>query len=753
MTWEIIAAPLLPLTLLVPAAIAALAVALLGLWAGSRAAWTRAGVLGALILVLINPSAREEERDPVPDTAVIVVDRSLSQKIAGRDKITGTALAKLREKLDASENLELRIVEAGESHDGAGGDGTELFAALRSATSGISPDAVAGVVVVTDGQVHDVPDTAEALGFDAPVHTLLTGRPEEADRRLTIVRAPRFGIVGETLTVTLRVDDSGVSGSTSARVEMRVDGAKTQEFNIVTGRDHDLRFELAHGGNNVIEIEVEDGPAELTRINNRAVIAVNGIRDRLRVLLVSGEPHAGERTWRNLLKADPSVDLVHFTILRPMEKLHMAPVQELSLIEFPVRELFDEKLYDFDLIIFDRYQRRRVLMPKYFENMARFVEKGGALLVAAGPAFSGQASIYRSALAGILPAQPSGKVLTGGFAPMITEEGARHPVTAALAGSGIGPEGAVGKPQWGRWFRLIGSQKLSGRKLMTGPRDQPLLVLDRVGEGRVAQLMSDHAWLWTRGFEDGGPQAELLRRLAHWLMKEPDLEEEDLRAESRGDRLEVRRRMRLQEFFEVFQTGRGQGSQLAPEAGAVIQQRIRRFLGPVVRTPLPDGGRIVRHERRCQRAQQVRRDRRTGETAFRPALLRIGGKGRKGLLVPTVRRTSVEELEILELALNRLNMIGDQRRLQNEIGDARGRGNHQHPAVHLQQHAERLALAGQFPAPVQALVRVLHALTRRHLCVGKIGVVQRQHGLARGLRRPALAHRAVPPGQRVAERN
>ncbi|MFP4004420.1 MAG: hypothetical protein ACLFV8_11640, partial [Alphaproteobacteria bacterium] len=463
MTWDIIAAPLLSLTLLIPLAVAALAVALLGFWAGARAAWSRAAVLAALVLVLINPSIREEDRDPIPDTAVIVADRSLSQQIAGRDEVTAAALEQLRERLGDFGNLELRIVET-TGGGAAGGNGTELFAALRSATSGLSPDSIAGAVFITDGQVHDVPATAEALGFDAPVHTLLTGQRDEADRRLTVVRAPRFGIVGEMLTMTLRVDDSGTSGSTTARVQMRVDGAKTQEFNIATGRNHDLRFELAHGGNNVIEIEVEDGPAELTRINNRAVVAVNGIRDRLRVLLVSGEPHAGERTWRNLLKADPSVDLVHFTILRPMEKMHMAPVNELSLIEFPVRELFDEKLYDFDLIIFDRYQRRRVLLPKYFENMARFVEKGGALLVAAGPAFSEQASIYRTALAGILPAQPSGDVLTSGYRPAVTQEGARHPVTAALDGSGIGEDGAVNEPGWGRWFRLIGSQTLSGQK-------------------------------------------------------------------------------------------------------------------------------------------------------------------------------------------------------------------------------------------------------------------------------------------------
>ena len=98
---------------------------------------------------------------------------------------------------------------------------------------------------------------------------------------------------------------------------------------------------------------------------------INGVRDRLRVLLVSGEPHAGERTWRNLLKSDASVDLVHFTILRPPEKQDGVPVDELSLIAFPTRELFIEKIEDFDLIIFDRYRRRGILPSLYLENIAQ----------------------------------------------------------------------------------------------------------------------------------------------------------------------------------------------------------------------------------------------------------------------------------------------------------------------------------------------------------------------------------------------
>ncbi len=130
------------------------------------------------------------------------------------------------------------------------------------------------------------------------------------------------------------------------------------------------------------------------------------MRDKLRVLLVSGEPHAGERTWRNLLKSDASVDLVHFTILRPPEKQDGTPINELSLIAFPTRELFQQKIGEFQLIIFDRYARQGVLPIIYFDNITRYVRDGGAVLVAAGPDYASQTSLWRTPLDAILPAEP-----------------------------------------------------------------------------------------------------------------------------------------------------------------------------------------------------------------------------------------------------------------------------------------------------------------------------------------------------------
>ncbi|MGE3935686.1 MAG: hypothetical protein AB7F67_20660, partial [Rhodospirillaceae bacterium] len=236
------------------------------------------------------------------------------------------------------------------------------------------------------------------------------------------------------------------------------------------------------------------------------------------------------------LKADPSVDLVHFTILRPPEKQDATPVRELSLIAFPIRELFEIKLNEFDLIIFDRYRRRGVLPSTYYDNIARYVERGGAVLDATGPEFASPLSLFRTPLGEILPAAPTGTVVEEGFKPQLSEQGRRHPITADLPGAD------AANPRWGRWFRDIDATVRRGNTLMQGSGERPLLVVDRVGEGRVAQVLSDHLWLWARGFEGGGPHSEMLRRLAHWLMKEPDLEESDLQATFDGNGLTIVRR-------------------------------------------------------------------------------------------------------------------------------------------------------------------------------------------------------------------
>jgi hypothetical protein len=500
-------------------------------------ACARGLALATVLLALANPLIVREARQGLPDVVALVVDHSASMDMRGRRSQADAAAEKLAKQLSADKSLEVRRVDVTTR---AGEDtGTQLFAALQNALASAPPDRIAGAIAVTDGEVHDAPPSGKRA-LNAPLHVLIAGQHDEQDRKLSVINASRFAIVGQAADITLRVDDFGAQPGGLAEVAIRVDGVDAGMRTVPTGHNTSIHVLVSHAGENVVEIDARPRADELSLLNNRAVVPITGVRDRLRVLLVSGEPHAGERVWRSLLKADPSVDLVHFTILRPPDKQDATPISELALIAFPTRELFVEKLSGFDLVIFDRCNTGGglSLIPlAYFENIARYVENGGALLLASGPEFADQLSIYRTPLAAVLPAQPTGEVITQPFKPVVTDAGMAHPVTRDLPGAN-----ANGKPPaWGRWFRLIGASKVAGETVMAGPGDRPLLVLDRVKKGRVAEILSDQEWLWARGFDGGGPQAELLRRLAHWLMKEPELEEERLSASIINGRIAIER--------------------------------------------------------------------------------------------------------------------------------------------------------------------------------------------------------------------
>jgi hypothetical protein len=533
--------PSIPLILMAALVLALLALLALAV-ARRLSGWPwRGGAALCVFLALLNPSVKTEERQPEADIVIVVVDRSLSQGLANRPAQNEAALAHMTEALESRPNTQMRIVEV---RDAPGAGGSLVMGALAQALAEEPEDQIAGAIVISDGQIHD----AElAPNMELPVHLLLTGEPQDWDRRLVVKNAPGFAILGEPVVLSLLAEDQGVAPEADfADLMLSVDGGPKQHYQIPLNQEIEVEINLKHGGTNILQLSTPKLDGELTDRNNGAVVQINALRDRLRVLLVSGVPHPGERTWRNLLKSDSSVDLVHFTILRPPEKQDGVPVTELSLIAFPTRELFLEKIGEFDLIIFDRYKRRGLLPAEYFESIVNYVRNGGAILVAAGPDYAGVNSLYRSPLGTILPGRPTSRVFEEPILPTVTDIGRKHPVSESL-------EAFAPQEGWGRWMRQIEVETTSGDVLMTGLQGRPLLMVDRVGDGRVALLASDHAWLWDRGFEGGGPQAELLRRLAHWSMKEPDLEEEALLATVTANGLLVTRRSLTDEAVSALE--------------------------------------------------------------------------------------------------------------------------------------------------------------------------------------------------------
>lgn len=538
-------APLLPAWLLAVLAALAAAVLLAGLARRARGLAWRAGCLALLLAWLAGPMLVAERRQALPDIGLLLIDHTASMRLGARARLAAAAAARLRDAAAAHPGLILRTVAVGDSADG----GTRLLAALDAALADIPPARFAGTIAITDGMDHDAAAQIAALArhppFRAPFSLLIPAAGEETDRSLSILSAPAYGIVGKSVTLRYIVHDWGRTVPAGAHVAVRIrrDGEPPIRQNVPIGAPAEITLPITRAGRAVVEIAAAPLAGEASALNDRAVVTIEGVRDRLRVLLVSGRPNPGERAWRRLLKSDPAVDLVHFTILRQPGKDDSTPLSEMSLIAFPVQDLFVRRIGSFDLIVLDRFADHGLLPMPYLANIAARVRAGGALLMSVGPEFAGPNSLAATPLASVLPALPApgDAVRTGAFRPLITALGQRHPVTAGLAGAN--PAHAPGvPPRWGSWYRAIAAQDVVGKVLMRTPDGAPLLVLRHVGKGRSALLLSDQIWLWARGHQGGGPQAELLRRVAHWLMREPALTGNALDASIAGGVLHITRR-------------------------------------------------------------------------------------------------------------------------------------------------------------------------------------------------------------------
>ena len=518
--------PLIHINFLIALIILSLIVIFIGFKLKAPGNIFKAMLLFLIILSISNPTIISENRENIPDTVAVILDLSPSQDINDRKEIAQKTYSNIKDELEKINNLDIRLKTIN------GEKGSKIFEPLNSMIGDVPEERLAGAIIITDGQISDAPTLVNNFNFNAPLNVLLTGNKEEKDRRLIIESSPRFGIVGEEVNIDIKVEDISASNP-NALVSINMNDEIEQSRSIPIGEIVTITMPLERAGITSLNIEVEPGKEELTLQNNKAVVEINAIRERLKVMLVSGEPNMGLRSWRNLLNSDPSVDLVHFTILRPPNKQDLTPVGELSLIPFPSRELFQANLNDFDLIIFDQYHLRGILPQFYLKNVVEYVVNGGALLDASGPAYAGPYSLSLSPLQNILPSEPTGDVVVQEFIPTMTDYGERHPVTANLKDNTSN--------NWGPWYRMVEGITIAGDVLLEGPEARPLLILNRVGKGRVAQILSDQSWVWTKPGSNKGPQADLLRRLVHWLMKEPELEENELSARIDNDTILITR--------------------------------------------------------------------------------------------------------------------------------------------------------------------------------------------------------------------
>ncbi len=658
--------PLIPDGLLLALLGLCVVVVALGAWRRARGTVLRALGFAVLLTWLAGPRLVQETRETLSDIGLLVVDQTASMRIGERARLAEATRRAIQQEAAKLPDMELRTVTVPES----GGSGTRLFGAVDRAMADIPRARFAGTIAVTDGQVHDIPPASPG---GAPLHVLIPAKGEETDRTLRVIEAPSYGIVGKPVTLRVEVDDLGVpSGPAgSAQLTIRRDGGPAETETVPVGKVQAIPVPIDRAGPTVVQLSVNELPGEVETLNNSAVVEINGVRDRLRVLLISGEPHPGERTWRRLLKSDPSVDLVHFTILRPPDKDDLTPLNELALIAFPVRELFQDKIDQFDLIILDRFQNRGLLPMPYLANIANYVRNGGALLLSVGPEFAGSASLADTALAPVLPALPSpiNPVSDGLFRPRVTALGSRQPVTEDLKGANA-PGQTSADPSWGPWYRHIQPIDVHGLVLMQAPDGSPLLVLNHEGKGRTALLLSDQIWLWSRGHMGGGPQAELLRRVAHWLMKEPELEGNALEARVDEGTLSIERRSTDPGTMPDVTVTRPDGKTERLKLDATAPGRARGHMA----APLPgvwtvsDGQRTAYAAAGAANPLEIADLRATG-TKLAPLVAASGGgihwlgTGRPGAapVVPELRRTEPDR------AANGVSWIGLERRYNHLV--------------------------------------------------------------------------------------
>lgn len=507
-------------------------------------AWLRAGAAGVAAVYLANPQIVSEDYQNLSTETLILVDVSDSQNLDGRDILTQETLVQLEQNLNDL-GVEPTIVEFGDDAVA----GTHIWDTIQSSLSTIPADQLGAIFILTDGEIHDLQTVMDRLNVDAPVHGLISGQDEEQDFRITIDRAPRYSDVDEALNIDYRIlnDHTLVPGDYTANVVIRNNGEviANQTLNDI-GSVNTIQLPNLQRGDNNIEIILEgiyrgNAPDEnilqddVSSQNNHITTTIEGIGESVNVLLISGAPNQGTRHFREILSADPDVNFVHFAFLRPPALEDDTPLRYFATTAFPVHEVLNENIEDYDAIIFENYTYNGVIPPSYFNNIVEFVENGGSLYISGSESFAADNGLGATSLVDILPLRPNGSTIEESFVPQISELGERYPLSRNL-------EYTIPQEQWGSWYSIASSTAQGESTVLLQDNDgNPLLATREYGEGRIAVLASDQNVVWDRlqNGRGGGPAETLTNNVLEWLMFNETMDEENIRLIHDGDQIIV----------------------------------------------------------------------------------------------------------------------------------------------------------------------------------------------------------------------
>lgn len=496
----------------------------------------RLAALGALLAVAFELTLRIEQVTPSGRRLVVLVDQSASVGLAdasAEDEPPRARQARLeaawQESADArvgwrDEGLVVDVRgfalqttpltgDAADTlagpPDGAGSDLARALAELAAPDPDRAP--LAAVVVISDGLVaeDDATDAhvlavGEALGV--PITTLSLGAPFIRDASVAEVRAGEFAFVENVTELEATIVAHGLRGTTTT-VELRRDGEVVATRPLRLGSDGEptqVRFEVAPDrvGQFVYEIAVPPQEDEATLANNGRAFVVKVLRDKVRVLHVAGRPDWDVRALRTLLRRDPNVELLSYYILRGFDDIAREDTTAaLSLIPFPTDELFEEELGSFDLVILHNFDSVQHQVEQYLDNIARYVEEGGALVLIGGDLAFTDSGYGLPELASLLPVDTRSRVPLerAPLRPALTDAGRRHPITAWLAAT---DEGWAQLPPLDDHNSLAPSPRgdmIGAAALLVHPegaseRPRPILAVAEPGRGRTMVLATGSTW-------------------------------------------------------------------------------------------------------------------------------------------------------------------------------------------------------------------------------------------------------------------
>ncbi|MBI4524672.1 MAG: hypothetical protein HY695_12775 [Deltaproteobacteria bacterium] len=451
----------------------------------------------------------------------------------------------LIQKLARDYNLQIYHLDTGMTAVGpaaisqlaAQGRGTRLLEGLRQI--GEDPSS-AGIILFSDGITNgEIKSVDDLPSLRIPVFAVgVADSGKYADLRITDLRAPEFAFRGREVKLDMTVQAYGLAGKT---VPLYFNRGKNliSSRSITIDRDpFEQRVTLSYIpreiGSHSFTLAVPAQAGEAILQNNHKEFKIDVQRDKLRVLTLSGSPSWNYRFLRMALKQDPFIDLVSFVFLRTPTDSVDVPDNQLSLIPFPIDEIFLEEIKNFDIVVFDDFSYRSYFNIIYLEKVREFVRDGGGFAMLGGSRSFDRGGYAESSLRDLLPVELDGKgsyqngVQVRG---LLTTAGKAHPVTRLFS------DPAVNEATWKRMPPLTTLNQVlraRGEALLLATTDgagtgYPLLTVGRFGKGRTLALMSDDFWRWNLVAvgQRESPQnhLKLVRQAVRWLAQEPSFEQ------------------------------------------------------------------------------------------------------------------------------------------------------------------------------------------------------------------------------------